>query len=80
MYELREHRRYGVLLLFRGVRVLRVLVLIPMDDLCFCAWNMRGYNHPLKRKELKKSIANWKVFYGAILETRVRDSNMASLH
>lgn len=56
--------------------IVMLLGLIPMDKLNILAWNMRGINHPLKRKELRSSIHNWDVLCGAILETRIRHGNL----
>lgn len=50
-----------------------------MDVFNIVAWNMRGYNHPLKRKDFKKLVANLNICCGAILETRVRQLNMEDL-
>lgn len=55
------------------------LFLFLMDSLNFLAWNLRGYNHHLKKKELKTRVLNKDVCCGAILETRVRQVNMEAL-
>lgn len=50
-----------------------------MIDVNLLTWNMRGINHPLRRKELKMYVSHLKIRCGAVVETRIRHENLVGI-
>ena len=42
-------------------------------------WNIRGFNHPLKQKEVVSRIKRIKVYFVCLLETRVKKNKMKGI-
>ena len=43
-------------------------------------WNVRGFNHPLKQKEVVGRIHRLKIDLVCLLETRIKQHNMQRIH